>query len=62
MGKTSFALNIATNVARRSGKDVTVFSLEMSKEQLATRMLSTEAWLTQINSEAVSFRITIGYA
>ena len=36
-------LNIATNVARRSGKDVTVFSLEMSKEQLATRMLSTEA-------------------
>ncbi len=43
MGKTSFALNIATNVARRSEKDVAVFSLEMSKEQLATRMLSTEA-------------------
>ncbi len=43
MGKTSFALNMATNVARRAGKDVAVFSLEMSKEQLATRMLSTEA-------------------
>ncbi len=43
MGKTSFALNIASNVARRAGKDVAVFSLEMSKEQLATRMLSTEA-------------------
>jgi replicative DNA helicase len=43
MGKTSFALNIATNVARHSQKDVAVFSLEMSKEQLATRMLSTEA-------------------
>lgn len=43
MGKTSFALNIATNVARHSNKDVAVFSLEMSKEQLATRMLSTEA-------------------
>ena len=43
MGKTSFALNIATNVARHSDKDVAVFSLEMSKEQLATRMLSTEA-------------------
>ncbi len=43
MGKTSFALNIATNVARRGDKDVAVFSLEMSKEQLATRMLSTEA-------------------
>ena len=43
MGKTSFALNIATNVSRHSQKDVAVFSLEMSKEQLATRMLSTEA-------------------
>lgn len=43
MGKTSFALNIATNVARHSDKEVAVFSLEMSKEQLATRLLSTEA-------------------
>ena len=43
MGQTSFAINIATNVARRGDKDVAVFSLEMSKEQLATRMLSTEA-------------------
>ena len=43
MGKTSFALNIATNVARRGDKQVAVFSLEMSREQLATRMLSTEA-------------------
>lgn len=43
MGKTSFAINIATNVARRNDKEVAVFSLEMSKEQLATRMLSTEA-------------------
>ena len=34
MGKTSFALNIATNVARHSGKEVAIFSLEMSKEQL----------------------------
>lgn len=43
MGKTSFAINIATNVARRGDKEVAVFSLEMSREQLATRMLSTEA-------------------
>ncbi len=43
MGKTSFALNIASNVARHADKDVAVFSLEMSKEQLVTRMLSTEA-------------------
>ncbi len=43
MGKTSFALNIATNVAKKSDKDVAVFSLEMSKEQLALRLLSSEA-------------------
>ncbi len=43
MGKTSFALNIATNVAKKAEKDVAVFSLEMSKEQLALRLLSSEA-------------------
>lgn len=43
MGKTSFAMNIATNVARRNDKDVVIFNLEMSKEQLATRLLSTES-------------------
>ncbi|MCI7766695.1 MAG: replicative DNA helicase [Oscillospiraceae bacterium] len=44
MGKTSFALNIAANVCRHSAeKEVVVFSLEMSKEQLVTRMLSAES-------------------
>ena len=43
MGKTSFAMNIATNVARRAEKDVVTFYLVMSKEQLASRILSTEA-------------------
>ncbi len=43
MGKTSFALNIATNVARKTNKEVAIFSLEMSKEQLATRILSSES-------------------
>ncbi len=43
MGKTSFALNIARHAACTCGKKVVVFSLEMSKEQLAARMLSTEA-------------------
>ncbi len=43
MGKTSFALNVATNVARKTSKDVAIFSLEMSKEQLATRILSSES-------------------
>lgn len=43
MGKTSFAMNIATNVAQSQNKAVCVFSLEMSSEQLATRILSSEA-------------------
>lgn len=43
MGKTAFALNIAANVGVRSKKPVAVFSLEMSKEQLAQRLLSSEA-------------------
>ncbi len=43
MGKTSLALNLATNVSRRSGRTVAIYSLEMSMEQLVSRMLSTEA-------------------
>ena len=43
MGKTSFALNIATNYAKSSGKAVAIFSLEMSGEQLVTRIISSEA-------------------
>ena len=43
MGKTSFAMNIATQVAKAEKKTVAVFSLEMSAEQLALRMLSSEA-------------------
>ena len=45
MGKTSFALNIATNVAQMSGKNVCIFSLEMSAEQLVTRIISSEAMI-----------------
>ena len=43
MGKTSFALNIATNVAKSTKKSVAIFSLEMSAEQLVSRILSSEA-------------------
>jgi replicative DNA helicase len=43
MGKTTFALNIAENAALRSGKRVAIFSLEMSKEQLAYKLLCSEA-------------------
>ena len=43
MGKTAFALNIATNVAVRANVPVAIFSLEMSKEQLVNRILCSEA-------------------
>ena len=45
MGKTAFALNLALNAAKASGKDVAVFQLEMSKDQLASRFLASEALL-----------------
>ena len=41
MGKTVFALNIATNVALHTNKSVAIFNLEMGAEQLANRMLSS---------------------
>ena len=43
MGKTAFALNIATNAAVRAKVPVAVFSLEMSKDQLVNRILCSEA-------------------
>jgi replicative DNA helicase len=43
MGKTAFALNIAQYAALEMGVPVAIFSLEMAKEQLATRMLAAEA-------------------
>ena len=43
MGKTSFCLNIAQHVAMRVGETVGLFSLEMSKEQLALRLLCADA-------------------
>ena len=46
MGKTSFALNLARNAAVQSKKRVAFFSLEMTREQLASRLLSTEAQIS----------------
>jgi replicative DNA helicase len=43
MGKTTFALNLAQNAALRGGKSIAIFSLEMSKEQLAYKLLCAEA-------------------
>ena len=42
MGKTSIALNIALAVAKHSGKAVAIFSLEMAREQIVSRMLAYE--------------------
>ena len=50
MGKTSFALNIAQNVAIGTGATVAVFNLEMPGIQIANRMLSSEA---MVNSESL---------
>lgn len=43
MGKTSMALGMALEVAKTSGKTVAVFSLEMAREQLAMRLLSSQS-------------------
>ncbi|SFI69510.1 replicative DNA helicase [Thermoflavimicrobium dichotomicum] len=51
MGKTAFALNVAQNVALRSGQTVAIFNLEMSAQQLVMRMLAAEA-----NIDAQAFR------
>ena len=48
MGKTSFVLNIGTNVALQTKKTVCIFSLEMSCEQLVSRVLSSEAMVDSI--------------
>ncbi len=45
MGKTAFALNLALNVAKKYKQTVAMFSLEMSREQLAMRLLSIESFV-----------------
>ena len=45
MGKTTFALNMALNVAKKYKKTVAFFSLEMSREELAMRLLASESFV-----------------
>ena len=45
MGKSAFALNLAVNVAKKYKKTVAVFNLEMSREQLAMRLLASESFI-----------------
>ena len=56
MGKTSLALNILLQVGKFSGKTAVFFSLEMSREQLAMRLISNEAFVD--NKKLVTGRLT----
>ena len=47
MGKSAFALNLATNIAIRNNKTVAVFNMEMSAEQLVNRMIAAEGQISQ---------------
>ncbi len=51
MGKSAFALNIGLSVAKQYNKTVAIFNLEMSREQLAMRLLSSESF---INSQKLA--------
>ena len=58
MGKTSLALNMALSVAKNTKKTVAVFSLEMNREQLVTRILSAEALVENTRLRTGSLRET----
>ncbi len=45
MGKSAFALNIGLSVAKQYNKTVAIFNLEMSREQLAMRLMSSESYI-----------------
>ena len=56
MGKTSMALNILLDAGKKSGKSVAFFSLEMSREQLALRLISSECFVD--NKKLVTGKLT----
>ncbi len=56
MGKTSLALNVALNAAKKSGKTIAFFSLEMSREQLGMRLMSNESFVD--NQKLVTGRLS----
>ena len=56
MGKTSLALNVALNAAKKSGKTIACFSLEMSREQLGMRLMSNESFVD--NQKLVTGRLS----
>ena len=56
MGKTSMALNILLDAGKKSGKKVAFFSLEMSREQLALRLISSECFVD--NKKLITGKLT----
>lgn len=60
MGKTSFALNIAKNIAGSGKKRVLFFSLEMTKEQIAQRVLCSTAAINNKNLREGNLSLRIG--
>ena len=56
MGKTSMALNILLDAGKKSGQTVAFFSLEMSREQLALRLISSECFVD--NKKLVTGKLT----
>ncbi len=62
MGKTSMALNVAVNAAKASRKTVAVFFLEMSREQLVTRLLAGEGLIDNNRLVTGNLRERIGSA
>ena len=56
MGKTSMALNILLEAGKKSGKNVAFFSLELSREQLALRLISSECFVD--NKKLVTGKLT----
>ena len=56
MGKTSMAMNILLEAGKKSGKNVAFFSLEMSREQLALRLISSECFVD--NKKLVTGKLT----
>lgn len=62
MGKSTFALNIAHNAAMFYGKNVAIFSLEMSKEELAKRFMSARARINSKNFQAPNLMTKLDWA
>ena len=62
MGKTSFALNLASNVSMMARKKCVFFSLEMTKEQLAERLLASQPVCPAISCVPASWTTTSGCA